>query len=54
MKREYMGNAYGNGLGTTCGFWTSRKNRPSDKEYFETLKKEQDNNKKVSKRGKEL
>ena len=36
MKREFLGNAYGNGLGTTCGFWTSK--RTPDKQVLKAQK----------------
>ena len=44
MKREFLGNAYGNGLGTTCGFWTSKK--MPDKQV---LKAQKENKQQVSK-----
>lgn len=42
--KEFSGNSFNNGLGTTCGFWTSKRTK-SDKTILEQMKKEKENNK---------
>jgi len=44
MKREFLGNAYGNGLGTTCGFWTSK--RLPDKQVLKNQQQSKEQSKK--------
>lgn len=39
MKREFAGNSYGNNLGTTCGFWVTK--RKPDKEILKDSKNKQ-------------